>query len=87
MIIKDTEETTVRIKKIVVLKCLYKYIKNELSDVKVLSLDLIDNELYIYIDSKKVILNTLLKDLQKMSNKYLKNEFGINIDRVNITVM
>lgn len=82
---ENTEiKSTVRLKKNLILKKIFKFLEFYYKEIKVISIDLVEDEVSLYIDNRHHLNNKEIVELQMSIKKYTNNEFALNITKVNI---
>ncbi len=84
MVIREESNSKVVIKEIVVIKKIHNFIEFFNPEIKILSINLKNEILELYIDNCSTVLQTEIYNLQKDIAIYLSNEFQIKIDKVNV---
>ncbi|MFV0288118.1 MAG: hypothetical protein ACK5HR_01510 [Mycoplasmatales bacterium] len=82
---ENTEiKSTVRLKKNLILKKIFKFLEFYYKEIKIISIDLVEDEVSLYIDNRHHLNNKEIVELQMSIKKYTNNEFALNITKVNI---
>ncbi len=84
MVIREESNSKVVIKEIAVIKKIHNFIEFFNPEIKILSINLKNEILELYIDNCSTVLQTEIYNLQKDIAIYLSNEFQIKIDKVNV---
>ncbi len=84
MIIREESNSKVVIKEIAIIKKIHNFIEFFNPEIKILSINLKDDILEIYINNCSTVLQAEIYNLQKDITIYLSNEFQIELDKVNV---
>ncbi len=84
MSLNTETKSSVKLKKNLILKKIYKFLKFYYKEIKVISIEIIEDQVYLYIDNRHRLNNDDVVELQTSVKKYANNEFALNILKVNI---
>ncbi len=87
MILSKNIDSIVKVNENMVIKKIYDFLKLYYNDLKVISIKILDDDVYLYIDQKNTKTQKLLVQMQQEIKKYIFNEYNVKIKKVNIITL